>query len=175
MTHLIVAVLAMAVPAIAGSADTVWRWTDESGVVHYSNVATRVPAAATPVTTRIIREVDRLPGHTPALVHGVVVDDGEAGGDFSPPLPRPARARLTPTYDTDRRRFGCYATQVLSAGGWAHPEDITWAGNCDPFFYGVGSWLHSARAELALRANGIDVRQLYQRYRRTLAAAPAED
>lgn len=175
MMHLILVVLAMATPAIAGSGDTVWRWTDEAGVTHYSNVATRVPAAATPLTTRIIREVDRLPGQTPALVQGVVVDDGEAGGEFSPPLPRPARSRLSPTYDTDRRRFGCYATRVLSAGGWAHPEDIPSVANCDPFFYGVGSWLHSARAELALRANGIDVRQLYHRYRQAVEAPAAGD
>ncbi len=175
MRYLILVGCILALPVLGRADTTVWRWTDAAGTVHYSNVASRVPPAAVPLATRIVREVDRLPERTPTLVRGTVVDSSEVSADFSPPLPRPARKRLRPTYDTDRRRFGCYATQVLSAGGWAHPEDIAVVGNCDPFFYGVGSWLHSARAELALRANGIDVRELYTRYRRDLAGTPAGD
>lgn len=169
MRYLVLALSALAVTATVRADDTVWRWTDSAGTVHYSNIATRVPAEAEAVRTRIIREVDRLPHQAHAVVGGDVVDGGDAVAEGSPPVPRPVRKRLGPIYDTDRRRFGCYATGVLSAGGWAHPDDISGAGNCDPFFYGVGSWLNSAKAELALRANGIDVRDLYARYRRDLA------
>lgn len=171
-------VLALAAPTAALASDTVWRWTDAAGTVHYSNLEARIPGDAVPVETRIIREVDRLPDPARALAGGEVVDDGEAdtGASLaSAPVPRPARKRLRRIYDEDRLRFGCYAAGFLFNGGWAHADDISPVLSCDRYLYGVDGWLNAAKAELALRANGIDARDVYRRYRNEMAGANAGD
>jgi hypothetical protein len=70
------------------------------------------------------------------------------------------RKRVRRIYTEERRRFGCFASSILYAGGWSHPDDITVVGNCLPYMLGPEAWLNAARAELALREHGIDWRQV---------------
>src|SRR5207249_1116444 len=56
------AVLTLAALSSFARAEEVWRWTDAGGTLHYSNRPAGTPPDATPVTTRLIVETDRLPG-----------------------------------------------------------------------------------------------------------------
>ena len=147
-------------PALAG-AEEVWRWTDSQGTTHYTNRAEMAPADATPVKTRLIVEATRLPVGEPDLVvrDGMVVDAREA----RPETP-PATKRLHRIYSEQRRRFGCFAGDILFAGGWTHPDDIAVQGNCLPYLLGPEAWLNAAHAELGLREHGLDWRQLVPMY-----------
>ena len=153
-------------------AEDVWRWKDERGAVHYSNVARNVPRGATVVDTRITLEVARLPGapKDPDLTisGGQVSDAGEqpAPGALTPQAPRwfkplPDAPRI---YDDERLRFGCFSAGILYFGGFAHPDDISPELNCYPYRLGPEAWLNAARAELAMRQNGIRPRDILQLY-----------
>jgi hypothetical protein len=154
-------VLALAfVPALAG-AEEAWRWTDSHGMVHYTNQRDVAPADAARVTTRLIVSATRLPDTGTDLVmrDGVVVDAADTGGEVAPPEKRPHRV-----YSEERLRFGCFASRILSAGGWAHPDDINGQGNCLPYLLGPEAWLNAARAELSLREHGVNWRELVPMY-----------
>jgi len=146
-------VLVVLAPLARG--EDVWRWKDASGTLHYSNQPEVAPADAVPVTTPLIIETDRMPG---APDEGVVTD-------VRAKHPR-ARRREVPhrIYTEQRLRFGCYTGGLLFAGGFAHPDDIATVGNCLPYLLGPEAWLNAAKAELALRANGIDWRQIMPMY-----------
>ena len=147
-------------PALAG-AEEVWRWTDSRGTTHYTNRAKMAPAEATPVKTRLIVEAKELPRSEPDLVvrDGMVIDAREARREAPPATKAPHRI-----YSERRRRFGCYAADILFAGGWAHPDDIGVQGNCLPYLLGPEAWLNAAHAELGLREHGIDWRQVVPMY-----------
>jgi len=144
-----------ALPPLAW-AEEVWRWRDANGTLCYSSRAEISPPDATPVRTRLIVEAERLPG---ASDLGVVTKARERR-----PEARPPRQKLHPTYTGKRLRFGCYASSVLFSGGWSHPDDISVTGSCLPYLLGPEAWLNAARAELALRQNGIDWRQVVHMY-----------
>jgi uncharacterized protein DUF4124 len=146
------AVLTLAALSSSARAEEVWRWTDAGGTLHYSNRAAVAPPDATTVTTRLIVETDRLPG-------APVIAAAEQQRAHQPAERRPHRI-----YTEERLRFGCYAANVLYAGGWSHPDDINAVGNCLPYRLGPEAWLNAARAELALRENGIDWREVVQMY-----------
>lgn len=149
------------VPAFA-TAEEAWRWTDGDGTIHYTNRRDVAPADATSVTTRIVVEAAQLPGAEPDLVlqDGMVMDAHETRREIAPARQRPPYR----IYSESRRRFGCFASGILFSGGWAHPDDIAVQGNCLPFLLGPEAWLNAARAELALRQNGIDWRELVPMY-----------
>jgi hypothetical protein len=152
-------VLAALVPL--ARAEEVWRWKDTHGTLCYTNRADVAPGDANRVTTRLIIEAKALPG-APDLVmgeQGTVIDAVERR-----PVVRPAERRPHRIYTEQRLRFDCYASGVLSSGGWSHPDDITAVGNCLPYLLGSEAWLNGARAELALREHGIDWRQLVPMY-----------
>jgi hypothetical protein len=152
------AFIVLAALAPLARAEEAWRWTDASGTLHYTNRADVAPATATPVTTRIVIEATRLPG---APDQGGEVIDARAAR----PKPKAAPApRLREIYTEDRLRFDCYASNVLYAGGWSHPDDITVQGNCLPYVLGPEAWLNGARAELSLREHGIDWRRVVEMY-----------
>ena len=148
---ILAAVLALAAFSSYARAEEVWRWTDADGALHYSNRAAIVPPDATTVTTRLTVETDRLPG-APVMA-------AEQQRPHTPAQRRPHRI-----YTEERLRFGCYASNVLYAGGWSHPDDINAVGNCLPYTLGPEAWLNAARAELALRENGIDWREVVRMY-----------
>ncbi len=133
-------------------AEEVWRWKDAKGTLCYSNRAEVVPPEAAPVTTRLIVETDHLPG-------ALDVSDVQARRPAAPALRRPHRI-----YSEERLRFGCYAGSLLYSGGWSHADDINAVDNCLPYLLGPEAWLNAARAELALRQNGIDWRQVVPMY-----------
>jgi hypothetical protein len=81
-----------------------------------------------------------------------------SSGRFEP-LPDAPRV-----YDEARLKFGCYTAGVLSAGGFAHADDISNVGNCYPYRLGPAAWLNAARAELSMRENGINPRTMMQLY-----------
>lgn len=162
--------LAFALLPAAAGAEEVWRWKDSAGTIHYSNRQELAPADAKPVTTGIVVETSRIPGSEPDLVlrDGMVIDAHDARPEATVPQRRPRRI-----YTEERLRFGCYAADVLFAGGWSHPDDITLVGNCLPYLLGPEAWLNAARAELGLRENGLDARQVVAMYlaeRRAMAA-----
>jgi uncharacterized protein DUF4124 len=169
MKQLTLALGLLAVPALAPAAD-VWRWADPQGTMHYSNVIGSVPEKATEVTTQITIEADRLPGDGDT---GLRIANGQIVEPAAPVASRTAKtdrraSRWLPDapriYDEARLRFGCFAGSVLFSGGFSHPDDITAAYNCLPYRLGPGAWLNAARAELALRENGInplDVMKIY--------------
>ena len=141
--------------------EDIWRWKDANGTLHYSNRPEVVPSDATRVTTPLTIETRALPGAPGLAVHGgTVVDVPE---ERRPPSVVP-HTRLRPTYSEERRRFGCYAAGMLFAGNWSHPDDINVIGNCLPYMLGPEAWLNAARAELALRENGIDYKQVVPMY-----------
>ncbi|MCW5889399.1 MAG: DUF4124 domain-containing protein [bacterium] len=147
----------LALPA-AGHAEEVWRWTDAHGTTHYSNVQARVPADAEAVKTRIVREVSRIPDAQSDLTmaDGRIVERQAATSG-------PTRRRDKRIYNRERLSFGCWATKVLYFGGWSHADDISPVLNCYPFMMGSPeAWLNAARAELAIRQNGIDLRSMIQ-------------
>lgn len=155
MKRFLLAMSLLVVPALAG-ADDLWKWTDASGVVHYSNVQSLVPADADAVKTRIIREVSSIPSQNELrMAEGEVVE---------PAVDVPAAPRKRPTkiYDEERLRRGCFTAGVLYFGGWAHADDISPVMNCLPYMFGPEAWLNAAKAELALRQNGISERDLYR-------------
>ena len=145
-------VLTLAALSSFARAEEVWRWTDAGGTVHYSNRPALAPPDATTVTTRLTVETDRLPG-------APVIAAAEHHREYGVSPRRPHRI-----YTEERRRFGCYASNVLYSGGWSHPDDVNVVGNCLPYRLGPEAWLNAARAELALRENGIDWREVVQMY-----------
>jgi hypothetical protein len=75
------------------------------------------------------------------------------------PLPDAPRV-----YDEARLKFGCYTAGVLSSGGFSHANDIAGAPNCYPYRLGPQAWLNAAKAELAMRENGINPRNMMKLY-----------
>ena len=148
-----------ALPPLA-RAEEVWRWRDANGTLCYSNRAAIAPRDAEPVKTRLIVEAKSLPG-APDLVmdDGMVIDAHDVGREARSP-----RKKVHRIYTEERLLFGCYASGVLFSGGWSHPDDITMTGSCLPYLLGPEAWLNAARAELALRQNGIDWRQVVHMY-----------
>jgi len=80
------------------------------------------------------------------------------GSQFRP-LPDAPRV-----YDEARLKFGCYSGGVLWAGGFSHAGDISGVQNCYPYRLGPEAWLNAARAELAMRQNGINPRDMMKLY-----------
>jgi Domain of unknown function (DUF4124) len=154
------AVLLLLAPTLTHAED-VWRWKDAKGTICYSNRAAVAPPDADVVKTGIVIEASRLPGAEPDLVMegGTVIDAHEQRHLIRSRVRRPHRI-----YTEERLRFGCYAGNILYAGGWAHPDDINAMGNCLPYLLGPEAWLNAARAELALREHGLDWRQLVPMY-----------
>ncbi len=172
MKQFALAVGLLVLPALV-CAEDVWRWKDAQGRLHYTNISGTAPDGATAVKTQITIETDRLPGAPkgPDLVvaSGNVSDGAEsapapaakprakaAGRTWYPPAPR--------VYDDARLRFGCLAGTVLYNGGFSHADDIVAAFNCIPYRIGVQAWLNAAKAELALRENGISVGDVLRLY-----------
>lgn len=81
----------------------------------------------------------------------------DAGG-FQP-LPDAPRV-----YDEARLKFGCYTGGVLWAGGFSHAGDISGVQNCYAYRLGPNAWLNAARAELGMRENGINPRDMMRLY-----------
>jgi hypothetical protein len=153
MKRFLFALSLLVVPALACAGD-MWKWTDAAGVVHYSNVESLVPADAATVKTRVIREVSTIPSDTELrMAEGQVV---EPAVDAAPA----PRKRLHKIYDEERLRRGCFTAGVLYFGGWSHADDISPVMNCLPYMFGPEAWLNAAKAELALRQNGISERDL---------------
>lgn len=159
MKKFLLVVCLLALPA-AGRSEEVWRWTDGNGTTHYSNVQARVPAKAEAVKTRIVREVSRIPDADSDLqMDGGRIVERQAATSPAAPV----RRRDKRIYTQERLRFGCWATQVLYFGGWSHADDISPVMNCYPFMMGSpDAWLNSARAELAIRQHGLDLRSMIQ-------------
>ena len=166
MRQLLLALILALAPALV-HADDVYRWEDENGVLHYSNIADVVPAKATVVTTPITLEVARMPGaaEPPARTAPAArVRRPEFEGYAQPgyrfrPLPDAPRV-----YDERRLMFGCFTAGALYYGGFAHAEDISPVLNCLPYRLGPEAWLNAARAELAMRQSGINPRDMLRLY-----------
>jgi hypothetical protein len=138
-------------------AEQAWRWSGSDGTVHYSNQRELAPPDAQVVDRRIVIETHRLPGAT--------ADDAEIAGVAAKRPPRSAAAEPPRIYDEARLRFGCWASKVLYAGGWAHADDILTPHTCYRFTLGdPQAWLHAARAELAIREHGLDLRAMMKAY-----------
>jgi len=159
MKTLAVLLVIAAVSSLA-AAEEVWRWKDANGTLCYSNRTEVAPPDATPVKTRLIVETDRLPG-APDLV---MEDEMATEALEQRPAAPVTRKGLRRIYTEKRLRFGCYASSLLFSGGWSHPDDVTVTGNCLPYLLGPEAWLNAARAELGLRQNGIDWRQVVHMY-----------
>ena len=167
MRPILFALIVALVPALT-HADELYRWLDEGGVVHYSNVGNLAPADATVVTTPITLEVARLPGGAPAEPRRAPVARAMARPEFqgyAPPTytfrPLPDAPRI---YDEQRLRFGCFSAGALYYGGFAHADDISPTMNCLPYRLGPEAWLNAARAELAMRQSGINPRDMWRLY-----------
>jgi hypothetical protein len=168
MKQFLLALIVGLVPALA-HADEVYRWVDEGGVIHYSNVGDAAPADATVVTTPITIEVAKLPGATTEVPRSTpaparTVARPEFQGYANPgytfrPLPDAPQI-----YDERRRMFGCFTGGTLYYGGFAHADDISPVLNCLPYRLGPEAWLNAARAELAMRQSGINPRDMYRLY-----------
>ena len=163
----LVLVLAAFTVGSAASNEVVWRWSD-GGTLHYSNLRDRVPPRAEEVKSRIGLEVASLPE-----VSVEDVKDEDARTDRGPNVfPHRVRKRLRPTYDAARLHFGCWASSVLYYGGWSHPDDIDPYYGCVPYQVGgPDAWLKAAKAELAIREHGLDLRAMVNIYRRHAEAA----
>ena len=164
MRKLALALSLVALPGLALAGDQMWRWKDHGGTTHYSNIEAKAPAKAELVDTRVTLEVDRIP----KIVEGRVEDSRNAPAPrfshaSSPrgfhPLPDAPRV-----YDENRLKFGCYTAGVLWAGGFSHSEDISGVQNCYAYRLGPRAWLNAARAELAMRENGINPRDMMKLY-----------
>jgi len=159
----------LVLPAL-GHADDVWRWTDAQGKTHYSNVVGSVPDSASPVKKSITIETSRLPGSDVGFtIAGGEVADASDRGTGRAAAPRKQTSRWLPDapriYDDARLRYGCVAGSILYSGGFSHPDDIAEGWNCAPYRLGPRAWLNAAKAELAVRENGInpvDLRNYYQ-------------
>jgi hypothetical protein len=167
MRKVLLALSVALLPALV-HADEVYRWKDERGVVHYSNIAGNAPADAAVVETPITLEVDRLPGATDAPVlelSGGQVSDAYA---VAAPAPAPSGRQWLPDapriYDDARLRFGLYSAGALYFGGFSHPDDISPNLNIYAFTLGPEAWLNAARAELGMRQNGINPRDMMKLY-----------
>lgn len=167
MNKFLLGLCLLALPA-AGHAEEVWRWTDANGTTHYSNVQARVPADAEAVKTRIVREVSRIPDANADLeMDGGRIVERQAATNAAPARPRDKRI-----YNQERLKFGCWATGILYFGGWAHADDISPSLSCYPFLMGgPEAWLNAAKAELAIRANGLDLRSMIQAYQQSTTDA----
>lgn len=169
MRQVLLALSVALLPAVV-HADELYRWKDDGGVVHYSNVSTLAPAGAAVVETPITLEVDRLPGAAEAedaslaFSGGHVITQDQLEG-YAPPgyrfRPLPDAPRI---YDEQRLRFGCFTGGVLYYGGFSHADDISATMNCYPYRLGPEAWLNAARSELAMRQNGINPRDMMQLY-----------
>lgn len=156
----------------AASNEPVWRWSD-GGTLHYSNLPDRVPSQAVEVQTKIGHEVSSLPDVDVEDVKG----DDEARGERVPNVfPHRVRKRLHPTYDAARLHFGCWASSVLYYGGWSHPDDVEPYYGCVPYHVGgPDAWLKAAKAELAIREHGLDLRQMVNTYQHHMKRARAAE
>jgi hypothetical protein len=132
MRQILLALIVALAPALTYAED-VYRWVDERGVVHYSNLSDVAPADATVVTTPITLEVTRLPGDTegtPRPEPAAHVTRPEFRG-YAPPnytfRPLPDAPRV---YDERRLLFGCFSAGALYYGGFAHADDISPVMNC---------------------------------------------
>lgn len=169
MRKVLLALSVALVPAL-GHAEDLYRWTDAGGVVHYTNIARQAPSDAVVVDTPITLEVDRLPGAAEpvlAMADGQVTDGMVApaaapghghsrDGAWLPDAPR--------IYDDARLRFGLYSSGALYYGGFSHADDISPNLNVYAFTLGPEAWLNAARAELAMRQNGINPRDMMKLY-----------
>ena len=172
MKPILFALMVALVPAVT-HAEELYRWTDDRGVIHYSNVAAVAPTDAAVVTTPITVEVARLPGTTEVAdtrrtPEGTpayrATPRNEFRGYANPnytfrPLPDAPRV-----YDERRLMFGCYTAGALYFGGFSHADDISSTLNCLPYRLGPEAWLNAARAELAMRQNGINPRDMLRLY-----------
>jgi len=166
MKQLLIALILALAPALV-HAENVYRWEDEDGVLHYSNVGDIVPADATVVTTPITLEVTRLPGaaEEPSRATATARVTRPEFQGYAPPSyvfrPLPDAPRV---YDERRLLFGCFSGGVLYYGGFAHADDISPTMNCLPYRLGPEAWLNAARAELAMRQSGINPRDVLRLY-----------
>jgi len=158
--------LTMALAPALVHADELYRWQDERGVLHYSNIGDHAPADATLVKTPITVEVARLPGaEAPAPERSARYMPRPEFQGYAPPtytfraLPDAPRV-----YDEQRLRFGCFTGGALYYGGFAHADDISPTMNCLPYRLGPEAWLNAARAELAMRQSGINPRGMLRIY-----------
>ena len=60
--------------------------------------------------------------------------------------------------------FGLFSAGALYFGGFSHPDDISPNLNVYAFTLGPEAWLNAARAELAMRQNGINPRDMMKLY-----------
>ena len=173
MKPILFALMVALVPAIT-HAEELYRWTDDRGVIHYSNVAAVAPSEATVVRTPITIETAQLPGAA------TDVDETRRAPERTPayrPTPRnefrgyaPPNYTFRPlpdaprVYDERRLMFGCYTAGALYFGGFSHANDISSTLNCLPYRLGPEAWLNAARAELAMRQNGINPRDMLRMY-----------
>jgi hypothetical protein len=171
MRNLALALCVLMLPAV-GQAEEVYRWTDEGGTRHYTNVVQNAPEGADVVDTIVTLEVDRLPGAhgaEPTLeLQGGQVHDGGRHPIAQPVSSAPRHFEALPDapriYDEQRLRFGCFSAGVLYYGGFSHADDISPVMNCYPYRLGPRAWLNAAKAELAMRENGINPRDMMQIY-----------
>jgi len=167
MRKVLLALSLALVPAFV-HADEVYRWKDERGVVHYTNVARNAPADAAVVETPILLEVDRMPGapEEPALeLSGGHVGEAYAtAATVAAPSERQWFPDAPRIYDDARLRFGLYSAGALYFGGFSHADDISPNLNVYAFTLGPEAWLNAARAELGMRQNGINPRDMMKLY-----------
>jgi len=170
MKRMLLALCVLTAPALVHG-EEMYRWRDAGGTLHYTNIERNAPTSATAIETQIVVEADHMPG---ALEHAVI---DEVSGAPAAPVPVAPSARTTPlpvrpgflpdgpqVYDESRKQFGCFQASVLASGGFSQPDDIATTYNCLPYRLGPRAWLNAAKAELAVRENGIDPRQMVQLY-----------
>ena len=168
MRKVLLALTVAVVPALA-HADEMYRWKDERGVMHYTNIAQRAPADAAVIDTPITLEVESLPGASEAPV--LALSGGEVVGGAATVTPTAAASAqewypdAPRIYDDARLRFGLYSAGALYFGGFSHPDDISPNLNIYAFTLGPEAWLNAARAELGMRQNGINPRDMMRLYR----------
>ena len=165
MKHVLVALTLVVLPVCA-HADDLYKWKDERGVVHYTNVEQNAPADAVLVDTPITLEVDALPAADTVLeVAGDQVGRScpaaSAAAAPNGPYWYPDAPRI---YDDARLKFGLYSAGALYYGGFSHPDDISPNLNIYAFTLGPQAWLNAARAELGMRENGINPRDMMRLY-----------
>src|SRR5262245_57446091 len=107
-------VLGWVAVARAGDAEQMWKWVDEGGTVHYTNIRGQAPAQAAPLPTHLVRDVSRIPSTTPAVeIRHESRGARDERSDVPNVFPNPAHRKLRPTFDRERLSFGCFASQVL--------------------------------------------------------------